>query len=200
MEIFILSLAAVQLAQGMSIIFVDEVPPPFSSNLASQALQVSDFAFARRTSIQLLMTEFQNNVPNDDVRNPLGEQIDRTAIAARKLGHMRAVEATSLLVKHITFTGQTPTRIGRGITLANYAPCVVALGMIGPSAFSPLIDAIVKTDDERILKYSAWVFALSLGKEFAGVYLSHRAETETDAVAKRRIVKSRSLIDTLPRP
>ncbi|MBY0515093.1 MAG: hypothetical protein K2P78_14465 [Gemmataceae bacterium] len=153
-----------------------------------QQLEVDGFVVQRKTAINELLAVAKANI---DVPGKRGV----AAVAIRKLGHMRAAEATDFLVDHLSFDGLADLGgISPIPVLEESLPCVYSLAEIGLPAFPRLIREVEGTDAESTHYLVAVVVRRSLGEAHALLFLRHRHETQTDETKRKRL---RSTIEQL---
>src|SRR5512138_1294672 len=98
-----------------------------------QRAEVEAFAKKRSAEIKALLV-----VAKDNVGMP--GRVGVASVTIRKLGRMRAVEATDFLVAHLSFTGLgDEIGLNPSPVLEESVPCVYALAQIGLPAFPRLV-------------------------------------------------------------
>src|SRR5947208_2178808 len=122
-----------------------------------QRAQVEAFAARRSAEIKELLAAAKDNI---DVPGRRGV----AAVAIRKLGRMRAAEATDFLVEHLSFNGLADLPgPSAPIVLEESAPCVYALAEIGLPGFPRLLREVEGTDAETTHRLAAIVLRRSMG-------------------------------------
>lgn len=140
---------------------------------AAQTLVVEHFTDERAASIRDLFKTAR-------AAAPFPARTDEVAIAFRKLGHLRAVEAVPVLLDHLAFDPYGGGALRpHPFTLETDVPTVYALGQVGVPALGPLAERVA-TGDEQATQWAAVVARRVLGRELGKAYFKSKAAAEPD--------------------